>query len=75
MKAKKETKSPLMTPISSDPCHSREDNFKQPQESSLQDVSSATTTTTTTTTTILLAKQLDHQQMLLKRTHQNVVTT
>ncbi|KDR08069.1 Homeobox protein Hox-B7a [Zootermopsis nevadensis] len=72
MKAKKETKSPLITTISSDTCNPIEDNFKQPQDKSLQVVS-------TTTTTLLLAKQLEHQQILLKPTshpsHQNVVTT
>jgi hypothetical protein len=71
MKAKKETKSPLITAISSDSSNPVDDNFKQPQDQSLQVLSS----TTTTTTTLLLAKQLEHQQTLLKPSHQNVVTT
>ncbi|PNF43527.1 hypothetical protein B7P43_G03918 [Cryptotermes secundus] len=74
MKAKKETKSPLITSISPDVSNPVDDNFKQPQDQPLQVLSS----TTTTTTTLLLAKQLEHQQTLLKPSHpphQNVVTT
>jgi hypothetical protein len=73
MKAKKETKSPLIAAISSDLSNPVDDNFKQPQDRSLQVLSS-----TTTTTTLLLAKQLENQQTLLKSSHpphQNVVTT
>jgi hypothetical protein len=72
MKAKKETKSPIITGISSDPCNPVEDNYKQPQDTPLQVVRS------TTTTTLLLTKQLEHQQMLMKQSHplhQNTATT
>ena len=65
MKAKKETKSPMITGISSESCNPVEDNFKQPQDTTpLQVVKS-----TTTTTTFLLSKQLEHQQMLMKQSH------
>jgi len=73
MKAKKETKSPMITGISSEHCNPVEDNFKQPQDTPLQVVRS-----TTTTTTLLLTKQLEQQQMLIKQSHphhQNTATT
>ena len=65
MKAKKETKPPVVPQISAEVYGTAENSLDQPQESALQMVSS-----TTTTTTLLLSKQYEHRQMMMMRTNE-----